>query len=90
MSFPGSGGYKSTTKNRDLLRRYKRGESIGFTARSSLRAKGLLPRVSRKYAGLLVLGPKYSPTGKDYVIGPSRSQTRRRRRGRQVAATRAL
>ncbi len=56
----------------DLLRRYKRGESIGFTARSSLRAKGILPRESAAYKGKYVLGPKYSGTGAEKVLkGPA-------------------
>jgi hypothetical protein len=53
------GGYKATRKNKDLLRRYKKGESIGFTATASLKAKGLIPRTSRKLRGKKVLGPKY-------------------------------
>jgi len=54
-----TGGYRATRKNRNLLRRYKRGESIGFTATASLKAKGLIPRTSRKFRGKKVLGPKY-------------------------------
>jgi hypothetical protein len=54
-----NGGYKTTRKNRDLLKRYKKGESIGFTATASLKAKGLIPRTSRKLRGKKVLGPKY-------------------------------
>lgn len=53
------GGYKATRKNRDFLRRYKKGESIGFTATASLKAKGLIPRTSRKFRGKKVVGPKY-------------------------------
>ena len=47
--------YKPTTKDLVALRKWKRGESIGFTMRSSLKAKGLIPRangtkrVSNKY-----------------------------------------
>lgn len=50
------GGYRATKKNRKTLRKYKQGKSIGFTARASLKAKGLIPRsngtykVSAKYA----------------------------------------
>ena len=88
-----------TAKNLDQLRRYKRGESIGFTARSSLRAKGLLPRVSSKYKGMYVLGPKYSGTGKEKVVGPiglrrksltQRKRLTRRRRSHQSRKTRSL
>ncbi len=49
------GGYKPTAKNLVALRKYKAGKSIGFTMRSSLKAKGLIPRangtkrVSNKY-----------------------------------------
>lgn len=50
------GGYRATRKNRVYLRRWQQGKSIGFTMRSSLKAKGLIPRangrrfVSAKYA----------------------------------------
>ena len=67
-----AGGYTPTAKNMDMLRRYKRGESIGFTGRSSLRAKGILPRESAAYKGKYVLGPKYSGTGAEKVLkGPA-------------------
>lgn len=64
------GGYRATAKNREMLRRYKRRESIGFTGRSSLKAKGLIPRSSGKY----VLGPKYSGTGKPKLIKTRRNR----------------
>lgn len=66
---PQGGGYRPTRRNRALLRRYKKGKSIGFTAKASLKAKGLLPRSNGRY----VLGPKYSGTGKP------RALTRRKR-----------
>jgi len=53
------GGYKATRKNRALLRKYKSGKSIGFTGVASLKAKGLLPRTSRKNRGKKIVGPKY-------------------------------
>ena len=53
------GGYRATAKNRNLLRRWKRGESIGFTARSSLKAKGLIPRTSKALRGKYVVSKKY-------------------------------
>jgi len=53
------GGYKATAKNRKYLKLYKRGKSIGFTMTASLKAKGLIPRTSRKNKGKKVLGPKY-------------------------------
>jgi hypothetical protein len=49
------GGYRATKRNLMYLRKWKRGQSIGFTMRSSLKAKGLIPRangtrrVSAKY-----------------------------------------
>lgn len=48
-----------TRKNKNVLARYKAGKSIGFTATASLKAKGLIPRTSRKFRGKRVLGPKY-------------------------------
>lgn len=53
------GGYTPTRKNRAILRRYKAGKSIGFTARSSLKAKGLIPRTSRKNRGKYIVSKKY-------------------------------
>ena len=50
------GGYKPTKRNIKYLKKWKKGESIGFTMRSSLKAKGLIPRangtkrVSAKYS----------------------------------------
>lgn len=54
------GGYRATRKNRKLLARLRSGRSIGFTAKASLKAKGLLARTSRKFRGKKVVGPKYS------------------------------
>lgn len=82
LSQAGGSAYKPTAKNLDQLRRFKRGESIGFTARSSLRAKALLPRISRKHKGLYVYGPKYSGTGKELVVGTKSPHTLRRPRTR--------
>lgn len=62
------GGYCATRRNLKMLRKYKRGISIGFTGRSSLLAKGLLSRKGRKYKGKYVLGPKYSGTRKNRVL----------------------
>jgi hypothetical protein len=53
------GGYRATRKNKALLAKLRRGGRIGFTATASLKAKGLLPRTSRKYGGKKILGPKY-------------------------------
>ncbi len=50
-----SGGYRATKKDKKYLKMWKQGKSIGFTMRSSLKAKGLIPRangtrrVSNKY-----------------------------------------
>ena len=53
------GGYKATARDKYYLRKYKRGESIGFTMKASLKAKGLLPRTSKTMRGKRVLGAKY-------------------------------
>jgi hypothetical protein len=53
------GGYRATRKNRKTLKRWKRGESIGFTQTASLKAKGLIPRTSAKLRGKKVLGARY-------------------------------
>jgi hypothetical protein len=42
------GGYRATKRNLKYLKKWKRGESIGFTMRSSLKAKGLIPRANGK------------------------------------------
>ena len=57
--FAPAGGYRATAKNRNALRRFRQGKSIGFTMRASLKAKGLLPRTSRKNRGKLLVSPKY-------------------------------
>ena len=49
------GGYRATKRDKKYLLLWKKGKSIGFTMRSSLKAKGLIPRangtrrVSNKY-----------------------------------------
>jgi hypothetical protein len=53
------GGYKATARNRKYLAKWRRGESIGFTMKASLKAKGLIPRTSKKNYGKKVVGPKY-------------------------------
>jgi hypothetical protein len=47
--YPKEGGYRPTAKNVKYLKKWKRGESIGFTMRSSLKAKGLIPRSNGTY-----------------------------------------
>ncbi len=54
-----SGGYKATARNRKYLRKWKRGESSGFTMTSSLKAKGLIPRTSKSMKGKKVVSKKY-------------------------------
>jgi hypothetical protein len=41
-------GYKPTKRNIAYLTKWKSGKSIGFTMRSSLKAKGLIPRANGK------------------------------------------
>ncbi len=53
------GGYMATRKNRNMLKKWRRGESIGFTGVASLKAKGLIARTSRKNRGKKIVGPKY-------------------------------
>ena len=49
------GGYRATNRDKKYLLLWKKGKSIGFTMRSSLKAKGLIPRangtrrISNKY-----------------------------------------
>jgi hypothetical protein len=50
----------ATKRNRALVRRWKRGQSIGFSAVASLKAKGLIPRTSKKYAGKKIVSAKYA------------------------------
>ncbi len=49
-------GYQPTKRNMKYLRLYRAGKSIGFTMRSSLKAKGLIPRAN----GTLRVSPKYA------------------------------
>lgn len=49
------GGYKPTACNLKYLKKWRRGESIGFTMRASLKAKGLIPRSNGTYK----VSPKY-------------------------------
>jgi len=43
------GGYRATQRNKKYLDMFKKGKSIGFTMRSSLKAKGLIPRANGTY-----------------------------------------
>lgn len=49
------GGYRPTKRNLKYLKMWKKGKSIGFTMRSSLKAKGLIPRAN----GTKRISPKY-------------------------------
>ena len=51
--------YRATAKDRVVLTRWRQGESIGFTATASLKAKGLIPRTSRILRGKKVVSAKY-------------------------------
>jgi hypothetical protein len=53
------GCYIPTEKDKDALRKWRKGKSIGFTMRSSLKAKGLIPRAS----GKKVVSDKYKCRG---------------------------
>lgn len=53
------GGYRPTKKNLKALKKWRRGQSIGFTKTSSLKAKGLIPRNSKKHRGKKVVSAKY-------------------------------
>ncbi len=41
------------------LRRWKKGQSIGFTMTASLKAKGMIPRNSKTMRGKKVVSEKY-------------------------------
>lgn len=55
------GGYRHSRRatrrhsHRALLRRKR----LGFTQRASLKARGLLPRTSKKYRGKYIVSKKY-------------------------------
>jgi len=53
------GGYVATKRDKYYLSKYKKGESIGFTMKASLKAKGLLPRTSKTMKGKKVVSNKY-------------------------------
>ena len=82
--YPNQGGYKPTRKNREMLRKFKTGKSIGFTWRSSLKAKGMLPRSNGSYR----LGAKYSETGREKLL--TRRVTRSAMHSRHRTATRRV
>jgi len=51
--------FQNTTKLKSVLKRYKAGETIGFTYISSLKSMGLIPRSN----GVYQLGEKYAHVG---------------------------
>jgi hypothetical protein len=53
------GGYRATKRNLKYLKKWKKGQSIGFTMTSSLKAKGLIPRTSKTMKGKKVVSRKY-------------------------------
>jgi hypothetical protein len=53
------GGYRPTKKNRAALKKWRKGQSIGFTQTASLKAKGLIPRTSVTHKGKKVVSAKY-------------------------------
>ena len=53
------GGYKATKRNNYYLKRFRKGKSIGFTMKASLKAKGLLPRNSKTMRGKKVVSARY-------------------------------
>lgn len=53
------GGYRATKRNLKYLKKWRKGESIGFTMTSSLKAKGLIPRTSKTMKGKRVVSRKY-------------------------------
>ena len=59
LGYIGRAGYRLTKKNLQTLRKWRRGESIGFTATSSLKAKGLIPRTSKRFKGKKIISAKY-------------------------------
>ena len=58
-------GYKATKRNIAYLKKWKNGKSIGFTMRSSLKAKGLIPRAN----GKTYKSEKYKSENKTYKNG---------------------
>lgn len=57
--------FRPSLNDKQLLCSFIKGKSIGFSAKASLKAKGLLPRSSGQY----ILGPKYSGTGRPLILG---------------------
>jgi len=76
--------YKATRRNRKYLRLYKQGKSIGFTMRSSLKAKGLIPRANGTYK----VSDKYRSGNS--IKNKNPRKTRRMKGGSREAALQVL
>jgi hypothetical protein len=55
VNYTPKGGYRATKRDLKYLKLWKKGKSIGFTMKSSLKAKGLIPRSN----GTKRVSPKY-------------------------------
>ena len=74
--------YRATKRDKKYLKLWKQGKSIGFTMRSSLKAKGLIPRANgtrrvsnkykRKQRGSGTIGPweECPPRSSGFFGGP--------------------
>ncbi len=51
--------YRPTNKDMLVYAAWLRGEKIGFTQTSSLKAKGLIPRTSKTQRGKKIVSKKY-------------------------------
>jgi hypothetical protein len=51
--------YRPTSKDMLIYAAWLRGERIGFTQTSSLKAKGLIPRTSKTQRGKKIISKKY-------------------------------
>jgi hypothetical protein len=63
------GCYVPTEKDKEAFKKWRKGKSIGFTMRSSLKAKGLIPRAS----GKKIVSDKYKCKG-----GKTKRKTQRK------------
>jgi len=80
------GGYQPTQKNLAALRKWKRGQSIGFTMRSSLKAKGLIPRAD----GTTRVSAKYMRGGNRTKRSKYNKSNKRNKRNTQHAIFQAI
>ena len=54
-----SGGAMTRKRVQNALKRFRNGKPIGFTMTASLKARGLIPRTSKKARGKRVKSRKY-------------------------------